>query len=265
MSNLRTLKLQLNADNVNLNLASLIRSNHALEHMHLFLTRDLIQASTDGKGSVLRHQLQEELPARLRELTLQGPEIDHLHPAAFKHLRSRRLRLNFHATETLNLDRDLFLNLGRVQNLSVETTSTSNVFNVSEHRTGLRHFGNPVTTYAPNHPRAVFLEHLRIAGNQWPCNCDAIGWTEKWLKRWRGVFCTHLGQSQSPWPNYDPAGPCRAILRDMRSASCQRSKNNVLEDIKHHLECDTFNRSGLALAANMWLLACLMAWVGLVS
>lgn len=47
--------------------------------------------------------------------------------------------------------------------------------NQSAHLGGQRHLGNPVTTYAPGHPRAVFVDELRIAGNRWTCDCDAIG------------------------------------------------------------------------------------------
>ena len=35
--------------------------------------------------------------------------------------------------------------------------------------------GNPVTTYFPGHPRAVFLQNLKIGGSSWRCNCDGIG------------------------------------------------------------------------------------------
>ena len=32
-----------------------------------------------------------------------------------------------------------------------------------------------MTTYSPNHPRAVFLHDLRIGGIEWTCTCDGIG------------------------------------------------------------------------------------------
>ena len=37
-----------------------------------------------------------------------------------QHVRNRRLHLRFVPSRRLHIDRDLFLNLGRVQNLSVE-------------------------------------------------------------------------------------------------------------------------------------------------
>ncbi len=40
------------------------------------------------------------------------------------------------------------------------------------------YLGNPVTTYSPNHPRAVFLHDLKIGGVQWSCTCDGIGFVE---------------------------------------------------------------------------------------
>ena len=36
--------------------------------------------------------------------------------------------------------------------------------------------GNPVTSYSPNHPRAVFLHDLKIGHAPWRCTCDGIGW-----------------------------------------------------------------------------------------
>ena len=37
----------------------------------------------DG-GGVLRHELQDVLPLRLRKIVLEGEKIENLHPAAFK-------------------------------------------------------------------------------------------------------------------------------------------------------------------------------------
>ena len=39
----------------------------------------------------------------------------------------------------------------------------------------LQSLGNPVTTYFPGHPRAVFLQNLSIGGSAWRCSCDGIG------------------------------------------------------------------------------------------
>ncbi len=99
--------------------------------------------------------------------------------SSFQRLRSRRLHLRFVPSGRLHVDRDLFLNLGRVQNLSVEVADggrSSSAHNLSAHATDPRHLGNPVTTYAPSHPRAVFLRQLRIGGNRWGCDCDGIGY-----------------------------------------------------------------------------------------
>ena len=121
-----------------------------------------------------------------------------------------------------DLDRDVFLNLGRVQNLSLDVSrpilsgdslakvrsqntptppyssgmslhqmsggdvSTNDVisagyagvvvFSPMSNFEGLPHVvGNPVTTYSPNHPRAVFLQDLKIGGVDWICTCDGIG------------------------------------------------------------------------------------------
>ncbi len=71
----------------------------------------------------------------------------------------------------LSLDRDLFLNLGRVQNLSVEVINAS----ASASSDGDRRLGSPVTAFTPDKPRAVFLDGLVVGGNLWDCDCQGIG------------------------------------------------------------------------------------------
>ena len=121
---------------------------------------------------------------------------------SFQHLRSRTLSLKVIASEEVNLDRDLFLNLGRVQNLSLDVSgnlpipSLPMVIETSPGELGSgedpskqvvrptletlrdefpRVLGNPATTYGPNRPRAVFLSHLDISNAAWICSCDGVG------------------------------------------------------------------------------------------
>ena len=101
MPNLRRLELQLTSAHLNLSLATLLRENAALAHLHLHLAEDLIEASArhggrfggvdgghgggrDGRGWVLRHQLQDSLTQKLDTITLEGTHIEKLHPVAFK-------------------------------------------------------------------------------------------------------------------------------------------------------------------------------------
>lgn len=119
-----------------------------------------------------------------------------------QYLRARRLHLKIHASQDIIIDRDLFLNLGRVQNLSLDLRGSLPepklpviVEEVKEDTEGIEveesrvmrptvkpltvgvpdQLGNPVTSYSPNHPRAVFLEYLRIGNSAWDCSCDGIG------------------------------------------------------------------------------------------
>ena len=87
---------------------------------HLHLAEDLILASEvvggggrsggmghmgggvgggrDGRGWVLRHQLQDELPLKLDQITVQAKDIVGLHPVAFKvgwHSRFHYMKLRF--------------------------------------------------------------------------------------------------------------------------------------------------------------------------
>ena len=109
------------------------------------------------------------------------------------------------ASEEVILDRDLFLNLGRVQNLSLNVKGLSPLQSApavviinddsgsggadSEEPLKLavrptlsfvnddvpRELGNPVTSYIPNRPRGVFLNSLDISLANWDCSCDGIG------------------------------------------------------------------------------------------
>ena len=113
------------------------------------------------------------------------------------------MSLKILASEEVILDRDLFLNLGRVQNLSLDLSENlvipkpvvilndedlemgsgeepskqvvrptmKSVTEESPHE-----LGNPVTSYSPNHPRAVFLHDLKIGHAAWHCTCDGIGY-----------------------------------------------------------------------------------------
>ena len=83
-------------------------------------------------------------------------------------LKSRNLMMRIRSNE-FSLDRDLFLNLGRVQNLSLEISPPVDP-NSKNHK-----LGNPVTGYMPNYPRAAFLEHLRLGGTTYDCSCNGIG------------------------------------------------------------------------------------------
>ena len=120
------------------------------------------------------------------------------------------------ASEEAILDRDLFLNLGQVQNLSLDLSehlaipeppvvvlnddgdadqeiigggsgaqeppkqvvrpTMKSVTEESPHE-----LGNPVTSYSPNHPRAVFLHDLKIGHAAWHCTCDGIGYDKFFL------------------------------------------------------------------------------------
>lgn len=108
------------------------------------------------------------------------------------------------ASQGADLDRDLFLNLGRVQNLSLDLSEglpgpnpivivddpleeESGSEDSSQAKKVMRptlkakpeaaphELGNPVTAYSPNHPRAVFLEDLKLGNAIWKCSCDGVG------------------------------------------------------------------------------------------
>ena len=95
LPNLRHLKLNIDGKVQNLNLASLLADNAGLESLHLKLSGQGLSGAPKasgsgsnpgfgGDGGVLRHELQDVLPLRLKKVTLEGNNIETIHPAAFK-------------------------------------------------------------------------------------------------------------------------------------------------------------------------------------
>ena len=69
------------------------------------------------------------------------------------------------------LERDLFLNLGRVQNLTIDLSgSTSNSPNHTR-----AELANPATKYKVGIPNSVFLLNLNLGEKSYPCSCYSLG------------------------------------------------------------------------------------------
>ena len=231
MPNLRSLRLNIDGKVPDFNLASRLSANPALETLSLRIIGDGLKGGkhkveVPGSGTALRHELQDALPKRLRNIIIEGKNIENIHPAAFKvsiffrknrfstlrndqnssiffqHLRSRTLSLQIRGSSEVVLDRDLFLNLGRVQNLSLDVSGylpnpsrpvivekTAEELGSGEEPSkqvirpraealtdkSPRELGNPVTSYSPERPRAVFLQHLDISNAAWECSCEGVG------------------------------------------------------------------------------------------
>ncbi len=89
MSNLRSLRLNIDGKVPDFNLASLLSGNPSLETLHIRLIGDAIRGGrhkvdVPGSGTALRHELQDLLPQRLRNIIIEGKNIENIHPAAFK-------------------------------------------------------------------------------------------------------------------------------------------------------------------------------------
>ena len=79
-------------------------------------------------------------------------------------------------------------------------------------------------------------------------------WTEKWLRRWRGIFCGHPTQTSQGGLS-KITGVCRNTVRDLRNAYCandgyhstQDHPESVLHAIRERLDCDiAFNSASLS-------------------
>ncbi len=89
MPNLRHLRLNIDGQVPNFNLASTLNQNAALESLHIHLLGDALigaghEPTVQGGGTALRHELQDVLPMRLSKIVIEGDNIENLHPAAFK-------------------------------------------------------------------------------------------------------------------------------------------------------------------------------------
>ena len=83
-------------------------------------------------------------------------------------------------------------------------------------------------------------------------------WIEKWLRRWRGVYCGHRAQI-NPAGISILSGLCQQAVRDLRSAQCAGSKRkSVLQSLQDDLECDAFNS---APGGQSWKLHWMFTWL----
>ena len=87
-----------------------------------------------------------------------------------QHLTAARLSFSV-ISESVLLERDLFLNLGRVQNLTIDLSgSTSSSPNHTR-----AELANPATKYKVGIPNSVFLLDLNLGEKSYPCSCYSLG------------------------------------------------------------------------------------------
>ena len=86
-------------------------------------------------------------------------------------LTATSLRLNL-ISDSISLDRDIFLNLGRVKNLSLDLSMSSSPSNNDTSAV----LANPANKFAPGLPFSVYLEELNLGSKAFPCSCSSIGW-----------------------------------------------------------------------------------------
>ena len=87
-----------------------------------------------------------------------------------QHLSSASLHLSLISDE-VRLERDLFLNLGSVQNLSLDISGS---VLMSPNNT-VAEVANPSTKYKVGIPNSVFLKDLALGQKALPCSCHSVG------------------------------------------------------------------------------------------
>ncbi len=89
-----------------------------------------------------------------------------------------------------------------------------------------------------------------------------FSWTEKWFRRWRGVYCDHFSLTGAAGLDI-LTGRCREALRDFRLASCRQQTAgadnakpvSVMQELRTNLECDAFSAADAPAAASFAFLA----------
>ena len=90
--------------------------------------------------------------------------------SCLQQLSSSHLKLSI-ISDQVSMERDFFLNLGSVRNLSLDLSG-----HLSIHpNTTLADVANPATKYTVGVPNSVFLEDLNLGQKAYPCHCSNIG------------------------------------------------------------------------------------------
>ena len=87
-----------------------------------------------------------------------------------QHLSSASLKLSLISDE-VRLERDLFLNLGSVQNLSLDISRSV----LKSPNNSVAEVANPSTKYKVGIPNSVFLKDLVLGQKALPCSCHSVG------------------------------------------------------------------------------------------
>lgn len=84
-------------------------------------------------------------------------------------LTATSLHLNL-ISDSISLDRDIFMNMGRVKNITLDLSMSSSPSNDTSAM-----LANPATKFAPGLPFSIFLEDLNLGSKAFPCTCSSIG------------------------------------------------------------------------------------------
>lgn len=81
----------------------------------------------------------------------------------FQGAQSKSIHLRLYNTSITSVPENLFRQLGRVQNISID---------VSNNNKALTKLYNPNTAQRPLQSEHVYLTDLKIAGNSFSCDCE---------------------------------------------------------------------------------------------
>ncbi|XP_050296865.1 chaoptin isoform X2 [Anthonomus grandis grandis] len=219
MCSLRTLRMNLYTGlKTSFNITSLLQWSFGLRNLEIHVDRH--------SDSDLSKEMVGDLPPKIRNITFSGRGLKKLGPTILKGVQFPKLRINLRNTSIIKVSEDLFKNIDRARNITVDVRNNPELTTLM----------NPSTTSQPNRYKETFLMDLKIIGNRWDCDCD-LGWIEFWQRRYRQFICPAINPTTT-FDIDDFENTCRHTPDELRMAICVNKNNNsIAEVLKTDLEC----------------------------
>lgn len=220
MYGLRTLKLNVYAQNRNTNIPRMLTYNVGLRNLLIEVNDDRVNLGNEMYGT---------LPPKLNNISITGPALEYLSENILIGVYSRVLRLTIYNTSITEIEPSTFWSPGRLQNLTLDLRWNR-----------LTGVPNPSRKPWPGVPYNIFLHDILLSSNPLYCDCG-IGWVEAWDRKRRQYLCK------------DPT-TCIATRDDVRFSNCNNYENRSLNDVFIN-DLDCYFGSGFSISPKVYMIA----------
>ncbi|XP_065350105.1 chaoptin [Cloeon dipterum] len=207
MNHLRTLKVGTFNMARDFNIPRLIKHNIALKNLFVEL---------DSREKDLNDKMNGIFPTKLSAVYFTGKSLKSIGNNVLQGIRSPMLHIGIHNTSVETIPKAFFNQLGRTRNLTLDVRNNT-----------IKSMANPNSGERPGAPKAVFLTHLQMSGNNWNCDCE-LGWVEVWQRKKRQFLCPGGDRNKCEYGAED----------DLRNSKCEnKQRTSLIEVLKADLEC----------------------------